>query len=640
MKTVLKFLIVAFVPLQFAVAHFEFQSRIPNGDRVPNPCQLGAIWAGVGHLSPAGANAKNPFGLDFKAAGLQWTVDLCRKDSDGDGLTNGQELGDPDCVWKVGAAPARTTGLSHPGICPLDSATCKNSWTVCPKAFSCPALDGANVTMRNFTLKPTPVPATETTYICQAFELNNTASPVHLIGSRPIIDNKNVMHHMIMYACSVKPEQTLFDNPKQCFMAVGNCTEMLNLWGYGAKGECFNSNAGFRIGGDGFRYGVLQLHWNNPARHSGYTDASGFALYFTQNLRPYDLGTVMYGEGNLVLPPRQPLISVNHTCPSVCTNRYHTETRYITGATIHMHTYGIKGRISLWRNGTMIKDLSPLQVYDYNSPEIHAFDPPIEYRKGDEVKTECYFNTQKTNVTIFFGEGTSDEMCLSFLYYYPNNVSVSTDDKLGRCIGLSGINLCWLPSGITPQVERGCNITAMRNGEIPNRVYSEMAANKCFSRTGCDPLCRNYLENTLWPNNACYDPKRSRQMAELLALGFFQLNSAVTQAISATLFGQRFCEQEIKMLAEMDRPAAPDRTTTTATPPATPSSQKGGLSSEHLLIIIVVCSCLGFILILALLIFLSIKLKGASSAAGLSSGQQGPPDKSSVYKVYDNEARD
>ena len=47
---------------------------------------------------------------------LQWNEVLCRKDSDGDGLTNGQELGDPDCVWKKGEAPQRTTDITHPGM--------------------------------------------------------------------------------------------------------------------------------------------------------------------------------------------------------------------------------------------------------------------------------------------------------------------------------------------------------------------------------------------------------------------------------------------------------------------------------------------------------------------------------------------
>lgn len=44
-----------------------------------------------------------------------WTRELCQKDSDGDGRTNGEELGDPNCVWRVGDIPTSSTGLSHPG---------------------------------------------------------------------------------------------------------------------------------------------------------------------------------------------------------------------------------------------------------------------------------------------------------------------------------------------------------------------------------------------------------------------------------------------------------------------------------------------------------------------------------------------
>lgn len=36
-------------------------------------------------------------------------------DSDGDGMPNGEELGDPDCEWTPGSSPKYTSGLSHPG---------------------------------------------------------------------------------------------------------------------------------------------------------------------------------------------------------------------------------------------------------------------------------------------------------------------------------------------------------------------------------------------------------------------------------------------------------------------------------------------------------------------------------------------
>lgn len=36
-------------------------------------------------------------------------------DSDGDGRSNGEELGDPDCVWNEGDDAEIIEGLSHPG---------------------------------------------------------------------------------------------------------------------------------------------------------------------------------------------------------------------------------------------------------------------------------------------------------------------------------------------------------------------------------------------------------------------------------------------------------------------------------------------------------------------------------------------
>lgn len=51
---------------------------------------------------------------DFVTANTQWTKDLCQKDSDMDGKTNGEELGDPNCVWKQGDAPAGDA-TGHPG---------------------------------------------------------------------------------------------------------------------------------------------------------------------------------------------------------------------------------------------------------------------------------------------------------------------------------------------------------------------------------------------------------------------------------------------------------------------------------------------------------------------------------------------
>ncbi|MFZ9886780.1 MAG: hypothetical protein ACO3JL_04685 [Myxococcota bacterium] len=83
--------------------------------RVPNGASQSCITC---HqvASPNESNkARNPFGAAFDAAGRSWSAALCADDADDDGQTNGQELGDPACVWSTGATPARTTSLSLPG---------------------------------------------------------------------------------------------------------------------------------------------------------------------------------------------------------------------------------------------------------------------------------------------------------------------------------------------------------------------------------------------------------------------------------------------------------------------------------------------------------------------------------------------
>jgi len=112
--------------------YVSFQSAIPNGGSVR---RNGQPWPGVGHVEASGGpSPKNLFGDDFIDAGHAWTVALCRLDSDGDGQTNGMELGDPECTWVRGGAPNRTTHISHPGY--SDSTT---SWVPGQTASPTPA---------------------------------------------------------------------------------------------------------------------------------------------------------------------------------------------------------------------------------------------------------------------------------------------------------------------------------------------------------------------------------------------------------------------------------------------------------------------------------------------------------------------
>eukprot|EP01114_Cavostelium_apophysatum_P010197 TRINITY_DN2368_c0_g1_i2.p1 TRINITY_DN2368_c0_g1~~TRINITY_DN2368_c0_g1_i2.p1 ORF type:complete len:1022 (-),score=215.75 TRINITY_DN2368_c0_g1_i2:37-3102(-) len=113
-----------------ALALGTYRDNIPNGYFVP--CVSGeclGYCAGVGHINSDGTmgclggehptHANNQFGLDIERFGNYfWNRQVCLQDSDGDLKSNGDELGDPCCIWNPAAPTTPTRGkgqLSHPG---------------------------------------------------------------------------------------------------------------------------------------------------------------------------------------------------------------------------------------------------------------------------------------------------------------------------------------------------------------------------------------------------------------------------------------------------------------------------------------------------------------------------------------------
>jgi hypothetical protein len=122
-------LVAVFLAPTSSWAFSNFQSEVPNG--ASSSCQTcharaggGSPWNAFGNelFVENGAAAGDDNAIDaFADSFIWWNADICNADSDGDGQTNGQELGDPNCEWTAGAAP-RSSDLSNPGNATSTSA--------------------------------------------------------------------------------------------------------------------------------------------------------------------------------------------------------------------------------------------------------------------------------------------------------------------------------------------------------------------------------------------------------------------------------------------------------------------------------------------------------------------------------------
>lgn len=388
----------------------SFGTKIPNGEHVPCPkrietnvagnddddprttgCTASGFCFGLGHLQCGGYNPSyaipfdgtnneteteqnifqlNVFGEDWRTNGFLWTKELCEIDSDGDGFTNGEELGDPCCVWSTDIGnkheihPLLLNNKpefvpSHPG---LKDQIPKGVWdNEEDKAAFCSsyswdettaeedgAATGAATTgqdkippiaedkiyfnegepQESFELrtKPYPIPIRTTTYVDFIFNLpENLPDMMHIVHAEALVSQPDHLHHFVLIGCTARVDADQEGVPLErgrstdCSMDLGGWAPGSNVFGEMSLDTGFALGAGLKIVALMFNVHYTDGVYADPETKTPKMATDGMRFYYTTKFRPYtsvgkSLIWVPSGPAPLSVPANESRYFLSRTC--------------------------------------------------------------------------------------------------------------------------------------------------------------------------------------------------------------------------------------------------------------------------------------------------------------------------------------
>jgi len=253
---------------------------------------------------------------------------------------------------------------------------------------------------------PFQVPQQDDLYMCYTF-----ASPfgaqTQVTAYAPVIDDERVVHHWIMYKTAT-PQPDGGAGP--CDMPYD--AQFVAGWAPGGENAVLPDDVGLETAGPGESF-ILQVHYNNTAGYLDALDSSGVAFCTTETPRPNLAGVLWLGSVLIHIPGGATNFPVHGTCDtSSWSQPFH-----VMSSSPHMHELGTHFKTSIDRYGGGSESLidSPFSFKDQTDT---PYDPPVVIQPGDRLRSTCTFSNP-SGQDVFFGEGTSDEMCFNFVTGYP-----------------------------------------------------------------------------------------------------------------------------------------------------------------------------------------------------------------------------
>jgi Copper type II ascorbate-dependent monooxygenase, C-terminal domain/Copper type II ascorbate-dependent monooxygenase, N-terminal domain len=245
--------------------------------------------------------------------------------------------------------------------------------------------------------------------------------PTQATAFAPVIDDKRVVHHWILYQSASQQPDGQFG---PCNMPTD--ARFVAGWAPGGGNSVLPTDVGQNLQGQTGSF-ILQLHYWNTAGYTDANDASGVAMCTTTTPRPHAAAVVALGTLNIAIPPH----TADYTANAACTD-HATSDIHIINTAPHMHTRGTAFKTEILRGGNPLAADTLVDVpnWDFNNQAGHPVDMLLH--PGDVLRTQCHY-ANTTDTTIRFGERTEDEMCFNFVLVWPVSAITSIFGPVTYC---------------------------------------------------------------------------------------------------------------------------------------------------------------------------------------------------------------
>lgn len=269
------------------------------------------------------------------------------------------------------------------------------------------------------------VPLEDDHYECFYFKAPNDANFAR--SFEPVIDDDRVLHHWLLYA---EANAAFAEGTRETCSGIHPNAELLAGWAPGGQAHRLPENVGLKMPYGEDVYFILEIHYNNVARHTDAKDRSGVNICTSETELEHTAAVHWLGTENILLLPGE--ASAGSECKPTM-----QEPITVLSVTPHMHELGKHSNMVVNRSDGSQEVLLD-EPFDFANQV--GYDTPTVLMPGDSISSTCTWNNARGGI-VGFGEGTSDEMCYLFTVAYPAGALNTGGDLLG--VGaIGGENKC------------------------------------------------------------------------------------------------------------------------------------------------------------------------------------------------------